>query len=197
MKLLSLSSLALALLFSHTASAAPQSTATMETDTSTSIPRACAKIANSPRVPGCTSEEFAERICSPGCASALKKLQSDIVDACEGVSGGGSVVDASLGGELVERVCSEGIEEDDDDETGGAAKTSAGGPASPSVTPPAGPTPGTEEGKEVERERERPNGAGGSPFDIVAEGVEAGSGRVGAEWVSAAVAFGAMLLAAR
>lgn len=196
MKLLS-PALALTALLLHTASAAPQSTATTEAATSTSIPRACAQIAKSPRVPGCTSEEFDKHVCSAGCARALKTLESAIVDACEGVSGGGTVVDASLSGELVERVCSEGVEEDDDDT--GAEKTSPAGPASPTVTPPAEPTPDKPEGKEVEGEgqRERPNGVGGSPFDIVAEEARGGSGRVGARWVSAAAALGAVLLVAR
>lgn len=192
MKLLS-PTLALAALLLHTASATPQPTATMKTSTSTSIPRACAEIAKSPRVPGCTSEEFADRTCTSGCARALKKLQSDIVDVCEGVSGGGSVVDASLKGELVERVCSEGIEDDDDEPTE-AEETNVAGPADPSVTPPATPTP-EPEGNEVERER--PNGVGGSPFDIVAEGVEAGSERTAAGWMGLAVAFGAVLVIAR
>lgn len=197
MKLLS-PALALAALLLHTASAAPQSTATAEAATSTSIPRACAQIAKSPRVPGCTSDEFDKHVCSAGCARALKTLESAIVDACEGVSGGGTVVDASLGGELVERVCSEGVE-DDDDETTGAEKTNPAEPATPTVTPPAEPTPDKPEGKEVmgEGERERPNGVGGSPFDIVAEEAKAGSGRVGARWISAAAALGAVLLVAR
>lgn len=171
-----------------------------------SISRTCQRILRQP-VAGCTEPEFATGRCSRGCADALESTQASIQDACDGVAGGPPFLTAALEDRLVDMACRRGVEDDDEDEdeeerpttTGererGAPETNAPTPTPTAAggggqeTPDARPTERPEE--RSGGDEERPNGVGGSPFDIVAGG---GAGlRVEAGWM--ALGLGVLFLA--
>lgn len=152
-----------------------------------SMPRTCARILRQP-VSGCSDAEFATGSCSRACADGLESTQASLQEACDGVRGGPAFLDAALNDRLVDVACRQGVEEEDDEDedespttTGererDAPETNAPRPTPEreggenEATPNAQPTPPA--GRPEERsggDEGRPNGAGGSPFDIVAGG---------------------------
>ena len=207
MKRPSASALAVALL-ATAASATPQLPNQSSNRGSTSVSRTCQRILQQP-VSGCTTEEFATGSCSQACADGLESIQASIQQACEGVEGGPPFLKAALEDRLVETACRQGVKDDGDgdgdedqkptttaERERDAPQTTAPSPtgqASPDTQPPTQPAP-QPTGKAEERssgDEGRPNGVGGSPFDIVA-GAATGL-RFEAGWM--ALGFGVLLLA--
>lgn len=189
MKRPSAPTLALAIL-AATTSANPQLPDSSSSRGSGSMSRTCARILRQP-VSGCSDAEFATGSCSRACADGLESTQASLQEACDGVRGGPAFLDAALNDRLVDVACRQGVEEDEDEdddedesptttgererdvpETDAPTPTAeSGGGGNEPPTPDAQPTQPA--GRTEERsggDEGRPNGAGGSPFDIVAGG---------------------------
>lgn len=143
-----------------------------------SMSRTCERVLTQ-RVSGCTEAMFGAGTCSSACADGLESMEEALQEACEGVKGGPGFLRAALGGRLVETTCrkveEEEEEEDDDDEDEEPTTTAARGrdveTPTPTPTPSSSTTGSQPTGRSEERSEEsegRPNGVGGSPFDIVA-----------------------------
>ena len=176
-----------------TVSATPQSEGASSSGVS-GLSRTCIRVINQ-RVAGCTEPEFATGRCSARCAEALETMQESIQEACEGARGGPAFLGAALQGRLVETTCNRGIEDDEEmptttaDRERNVPETPAPSP-SPSSSSASSSSPTAQPTGRPEQREERPNGVGGSPFDIVAEGT---GSRPGVSW-AAAVGFGVLLL---
>ncbi|KAL2109888.1 hypothetical protein VUR80DRAFT_1894 [Thermomyces stellatus] len=197
MKRPSASTLAMALM-AIAADATPQFPGLSSSRGSGAASRTCRRILRQP-VSGCTNADFATGSCSAACAAGLESMQSSLQDACDGAEDGPPFLRAALEGRLVEVACRQGVE--DEDEDGGDSPTTTGERErdvpetnAPAPTPTPAPTE-AEDGSEPSPESQptgrpeersggdggKPNGVGGSPFDIVAGG---GAGlRVEAEWM--------------
>ncbi|SPO03035.1 uncharacterized protein DNG_05716 [Cephalotrichum gorgonifer] len=216
----------LLLLLSATAAASPQGAANeMNAGSRNSLSRLCKSTRDAP-LPGCTRGEFRTKNCSAQCQRDVLSKQAELQEACAGTREGlDTFVDEAMKGNLLQLVCNTSTDDDNNDDDDNstttrpvATPTRESAPASSSSTlpsvikPPAPSDAGTAPGGPVVvtppqptgpgedqvagGDEARPNGLGGSPFDIPVN--SAGTRSLGEGLMQiAAAACGVMFLLVR